>query len=259
MRLATTLAACLALAAPVAAQEVVADLSQSNVAITASFAGSQIVVFGAVKHAPDEVPLSYPVLHPLDVIVTVAGPAEPVTVRKKERHAGIWVNARSFEVGEAPALYKVASSQPLARILTPEEIERHRIAIPQAIRPVENAGSAEDAEAFTEALIRIRTREGLYDEMPGSVRLLDQTLFRTDISLPSNLVEGEYTTRIFLTRNKRVVAEFSRTLDVHKVGIERWVYNLAQEQALLYGLLSLALAIAAGWGASAAFRYARGS
>jgi hypothetical protein len=40
---------------------------------------------------------------------------------------------------------------------------------------------------------------------------------------------------------------------VNKDGLERWIFNLAHEQPLLYGLLALFLAISAGWGASAGF------
>ncbi|WP_369015022.1 TIGR02186 family protein [Escherichia coli] len=39
--------------------------------------------------------------------------------------------------------------------------------------------------------------------------------------------------------------------------MERWVYRLSLERPLWYGLLSLALAVAAGWGASAGFRALR--
>ncbi|MGC1259467.1 MAG: TIGR02186 family protein, partial [Jannaschia helgolandensis] len=39
-----------------------------------------------------------------------------------------------------------------------------------------------------------------------------------------------------------------------KVGLERWIYALANEEPILYGLLSLFIAIVAGWGASAVFR-----
>ncbi|MEM7491144.1 MAG: TIGR02186 family protein, partial [Pseudomonadota bacterium] len=38
---------------------------------------------------------------------------------------------------------------------------------------------------------------------------------------------------------------------------ERFIYNLAHDRPLIYGLLSLAIAIAAGWGASAVFRLVR--
>jgi hypothetical protein len=44
---------------------------------------------------------------------------------------------------------------------------------------------------------------------------------------------------------------------VQKVGLERFLFTLAHEAPLIYGLLSIAIAIAAGWGASAVFRYLR--
>ena len=259
MRLAALLAAFLVMASPLAAQEVVADLSQNRVAITTSFAGSRIVVFGAIKPDPGQKADPDEAAAPLEVIVTISGPDEQVTVRKKERHAGIWLNAKTVEIGAAPTFYKIASTRPLSKILSAEEIDRHRISIPLAVRSADETARKAENDAFVDAVIRIRTRDGLYQEMPFSVRLLDQTLFRSDIDLPANLVEGTYTARIFLARDMRVVAEFNRSLGVHKVGIERWVYNLAQNDALIYGVLSLALAIAAGWGASAAFRYVRGS
>ena len=79
------------------------------------------------------------------------------------------------------------------------------------------------------------------------------------IALPSNLTEGSYPTRIFLTRGGRVVSVFETTIDVRKVGLERWLFTLSRQQPLVYGLMSLAIAIAAGWGASAAFRVLRRS
>ena len=44
---------------------------------------------------------------------------------------------------------------------------------------------------------------------------------------------------------------------MRKVGLERLIYTLAHERPLIYGLLSLVIAIAAGWSASAVFRYIR--
>jgi hypothetical protein len=71
--------------------------------------------------------------------------------------------------------------------------------------------------------------------------------------LPANLVEGEYAVRMFITRDGIVVDKHEETIVVIKDGLERWLYNLAHEQPLIYGLLSLLLAVVAGWGASAAF------
>ncbi|MEL7133398.1 MAG: TIGR02186 family protein, partial [Pseudomonadota bacterium] len=81
------------------AEEVVLGLSQNEVAITTSFDGSEILIFGAVKR---EAPVPE---GELGVIVTIAGPSEPVTVRRKERRFGIWVNTDSVELDGAPSYY----------------------------------------------------------------------------------------------------------------------------------------------------------
>lgn len=241
---------CLA-ALPLRAEEVVLGLSKDRVAITATFEGSDILIFGAVKR---EAPIPEV---PLDVVITVAGPSLPVTVRRKERVFGIWINTDTVDLDAAPTFYAVATSGPLDEVLTNTEDLRHRVSIPRAIRSVGAASMAEDVESFTDALVRIRKRKDAYQLRENTVALDEQTLFRTAISLPANLTEGAYSTRIFLTREGRVVAQFETVIDVRKVGLERWIYTLSRQQPLLYGLMSLAIAIAAGWSASAAFRVLR--
>ena len=248
-----TLALCLALAGagvPAAAEEIVLGLSRDEVAITATFEGSEILIFGAVKR---EAPM--PAEGDLGVIVTVSGPGQPVTVRRKERRFGVWVNTDAVEVDEAPSFYAVASSAPLSEILSDTEDLRHRISIGRAIRSV--GAEVEDSEDFTDALVRIREGQTLYQQRPGEVDVEEETLFRAAITLPANLTEGDYEAHIFLTRERQVIDEYITFIPVKKVGLERWLYNLAHEQALLYGLMSLTIAIAAGWLASAAFSLAR--
>ncbi|MEQ8292418.1 MAG: TIGR02186 family protein [Roseovarius sp.] len=239
-------------ALPARAEEVVLGLSQSEVAITANFDGSHILVFGAVKR---EVPI--PAGPPLQVVVAVSGPSKPVLVRRKERRFGIWVNTDSVLVDSAPSFYAVATSGPFEEVLTDVEDLRHRVSIERAIRSVGAAMHIRGAQDFADAVVRIRERSGLYKIVEDSVAVDQQTLFRTAIDMPANLTEGEYSTRIFLTREGRVVSVYETTIDVRKVGLERWLYNMSRNQPLIYGLMSLAIAIAAGWGASAGFRMLR--
>ena len=244
------LALFLILAMPAKAEEIVLGLSRDEVAITATFEGSDILVFGAVKR---EAPIASD--SNLGVIVTVAGPDRPVMVRRKDRRLGIWVNTDAVEVDAAPSFYAVATSGPMTDVLRDTEDLRHRITIPRAIRSV--GATVDDSPAFTEALMQIRERSDLYQVLEGEVDLEQDTLFRTAITLPANLTEGDYEAHIFLTRDGTVIDEYITPIPVKKVGLERWLYNLAHEQALLYGLMSLAIAIASGWGASAAFSLLR--
>lgn len=236
---------------PARAEEVVLGLSQNSVSINTTFSGSQILLFGAIKREeaipPDE----------LGVVVTIAGPSQPLDVRRKERRFGIWVNVDAVEVDSAPSFYAVATSGPWEQVLTQVEDLRNKISIPRAIRSIGAPSNVENAQDFTDAVIRIRTRSGAYQIREGAVELSEQTLFRTSVDLPSNLAEGAYVTRIFLTRSGNVVSKYETVIDVRKVGMERWLFELSRENAVIYGLMSLAIAIAAGWGASEAFRLLR--
>jgi len=248
-RLLITFALLCASAAPLSAEKIVLGLSQDEVAITATYEGSEILIYGAVSRvapAPEG---------NTGIIIAVSGPLEPVTVRRKERKFGIWVNSDAVEVDAAPSFYAVATSAPFTEVLTDVEDLRHKISIPRAIRAVGTGVS--DSENFTEALIRVRENAGLYQVLDNTVSFEQGTLFGTSIALPANLTEGMYSTRIFLTRDGAVVDEYVTQIPVNKVGIERWLYELAHQQAFIYGLMSLAIAIAAGWGASAAFSLLR--
>ena len=237
----------------VAFEDVVADLDKHSVAITTDFDGSDIFVFGAVRR---DAPIPQDAAN-MEVIVTVEGPSEPVVVRRKERRFGIWVNTDAVEIDTAPSFYAVASSAPLDLALSQTEDERHAVSINKAIRAVGVTTEEVDGQDFTQALVRIRENTGSYQLAESAISVSQETLFSTEITLPANLVEGEYNVRIFLTRGGEVTATFEDVINVQKVGLERWIYNLAHERPLIYGLLSLFIAIAAGWAASAVFRLVR--
>ena len=247
------LTAMISFVGPAVSQDIVLGLSKQEIGITAFFDGSEILIFGAVKHQSEASSEG-----DLDVVVTIASPRIPVTVRRKEKRLGIWVNVDALEVDLAPSFYAVATTRPFDEVVSKASDLWHQISVRQLIRAVSVPVAVENPEEFTEALVRVRENDGLYQTLSGAVILQDQTLFSTSVSLPSNLVEGAYTARIFLMNDGDVVSEYQTSIDVRKVGMERWLYNLAHERPVVYGLLSLAIAIFAGWAAAAAFRAVRG-
>lgn len=235
-----------------AEERVVLGLSQDEVSISTDFNGDEILIFGAVMR---ETPI--PDGDPLQVIITVAGPNQALTVRRKERRLGIWINTDAVEVDHAPSFYSVSTSAPWAEVIRDIEDLRYKISIPRAIRSVGAPMQVQDAQSFSQAVMRIREDADLYQLREGTVEVSQSTLFNTSITMPANLTEGAYPTRIFLTRGGKVISQYETEIDVRKVGLERWLYVLSRQQPLLYGLLSLAIAIVAGWGASTAFRMLR--
>lgn len=242
----------LLLALPARAEEIVAGLSQTEVSITANFTGSEIIVYGAVKR---DAPV--PAAPPLQVIITVEGPSAPLLLRRKTRRLGLWVNTDAVKIDSAPSFYAVATTGPLADILSDTENLRYQITIPRAIRAIGISAQADHAPDFIAALLRIRENEDRYRVSEGAVNLTDDTLFRANVILPANLTEGDYHVRMYLTRGGKVIDAKDQVIDVQKQGLERFVNRLAKSHPLVYGLISLAMAVVAGWGASAAFRLFR--
>lgn len=252
-RLAALLMALL-LAGPLAAQEtVVTGVSTDNIGLNATFDGSELFVFGAIRR---DAPIK-PAADPIDVIITIKGPPRNLRVRHKERRLGIWMNTDSLSVRQAPSFYAIATTRTLDDILSETERLRWQIGMDEAVRRVGGHDTIEDTTVYTDALVRIKERTGSYQQRDGSVNVAEETLFQTSFHMPANLVEGDYVAQFFLARDREVISTGTSVIRVEKTGIERWLYNLSRNRPLVYGLASVAAALACGWAAAAAFSLVR--
>lgn len=245
-------------AGPALADQLVTDLSEHKIAIRSNFTGTQILLFGAVEaNTPGERALDR------DVVVVVTGPSRAMTVRRKERLAGIWVNHDSLTFPRVPSYYAVASTRPLEVTAGIDILRREQIGIDnvdlgtpraQAIDGSDEILPPEEEQAFMKALIRNKKREQLYISDPGGVTFLGQTLFRATVDIPANVPVGLYTATVFLLRDGEVVDAIASPLYIDKSGLERFIYRLAHAQPLFYGLIAVLGSALAGWIASALLR-----
>lgn len=234
--------ACCAVARQAAAQ-LEADLSAHLISITSNFTGTELLLFGATDA-------------PGDVIVVVQGPRETVTVRRKQQVAGIWINGRAISFADVPSYYAVASTKPLDQIATPALRTQHRMGgdfLAFSAAPGTRATGSELAD-FREALVRNKRAASLYFVAEDTVNFVGERLFRTNIVIPSNAPDGTYNVNIYLVRNRQVVDQKTTPLAITKAGMERRVHDLAHEQPAAYGVLAIAIAVFAGWGAGVVFR-----
>lgn len=250
LRIATLLLVLTASPLP-AAETVVTGVSTDNIALNATFDGSELFVFGAIRR---EAP---PPEGPVGIVITVKGPPRTVKVQEKARRFGIWMNAETVRVRQAPSFYAIATTGPLDEMLSETERLRYQIGMDEAVRRVAGNPEVDDASTFTDALVRLRMADGTYQALDGEVAVAEETLFRTRIELPANLVEGDYKAEFFLVRDRKVISAAASTIRVEKTGLERWLYNMARNRPFLYGLMSVALALAAGWIAAEGFRLAK--
>lgn len=237
--------------ASVLSEELVTDLSEHLIAIKSNFTGTQILLFGAVEAESPEIRALA-----RDIVVVVRGPSTDFTVRRKARVAGIWMNYGAETYEAVPGYYAVVSTRPLDAIASKDVLERHQIGTKYLrFKRLEAATTnLKEQTPYSDAVVRLMTKEKLYSEVAGGVTFLGDTLFRATVDIPANVPVGIYTAEVFLIRAGNVIHAQASPLYINKSGFERFVYNLAHRQPLLYGVIAVALALFSGWLAAAAFR-----
>lgn len=243
----------LALIAPllVAADKpvLVPDVSARQVQIRYSFAGAQLLLFGAVVYPGGKAPN-----HEASVVVVLRGPVQPILLREKKRIAGIWMNAESSRFRSAPSFYAVASPRPILDLVDERTASIYELGLHNLQLSPGGGALPEKERRFEAGLLDLRTRAGLYSENPHGLEISDGVLYRAAITIPSQVPVGTYTAETFLIDNGRVVAAATRDIQITKSGFERTVALAARRHSLVYGLACVLLSLGLGWAAAAAFR-----
>ncbi len=223
------------------AAPVLADLSKYAISIDSGFTGTDVLLYGAVDEEGD-------------LVVVVRGPDERVSIRRKDRVAGIWVNQDEIEFRDAPSYYLVASRKPLDEIAPRNFRELHQIGLDALKLTAASARPEEEVEPFREALVRNRRRDGLYSESIGAMKFLGNRLFSTSVHFPANVPEGNYRAEVFLIRDGKVISAQTTRMFINKSGFLWQINFYAHSQPELYGLAAILVALLAGWIAAVAFR-----
>ena len=84
--------------------------------------------------------------------------------------------------------------------------------------------------------------------------MIDGNLFKTSIHIPNTVPVGEYDVNVYLIIDEKINKEYSYKFIVTRIGIEEAIYNLAFDFPLIYGLMSLTIAVITGWSGAELFR-----
>ncbi len=231
-----------------------ADVSTRSVSITSSFTGTEILVFGTVENSRQPSPEA----GTYDVVVIVEGKTAPLTVRKKSRVAGIWLNSKDVRFSALPVYYAVASTRPIEEIASKTTLDQYEIGLPHVKmtptgRHIVDAAD-HDVGDFRLAVIRLKQREGLYVVNEYGVAFIGRSLFRTTISLPPNVPVGPLSARVFLFQDGKLLGQYKSRVGLERTGLERFLFDAAERNPLIYGLATVLLAVTAGITASFVFR-----
>lgn len=241
----------LVLMAPAAANTptLVPDVSQDRVSIKGDFNGAQLLLFGAITYPPGTRNRER-----ADIVVVLKGPTQSIILREKQQIAGIWINAASSEFRSAPGFYAVAASRPIPEIVDDKTADIYELGLDHLQLSPAGAIDSEEINGFTEGLVDLKSRNQLFKNLPNSVEITDSVLYQARINLPASVPVGEYSAETFLIIDGRVEAAEIKEITIEKIGLGRFITNMAQNYGFLYGLIAVLISILLGWIAGYLFR-----
>jgi uncharacterized protein (TIGR02186 family) len=256
MRRLAIIAAVLVLAAaprPAKAEDLVLSLSTHRVAVTSSFVGADLVLFGTIEPETSRTVLR----DAYDIVVTVTGPRATLRTRRKERVLGVWVNVDSREFIRVPSYLAVLSNRPVADIADAETARRLQLGLNQVILTQRIGADFADTvpdDPFRVNFINLKKEAGQYRETPNGVTFLTPTVFRVAIPLPADTATGGYAVDVKLFADRKLITRNNTALEVIKTGFEQYVYEASQHHGLIYGIVAAMMALFIGWAGSVVFR-----
>jgi uncharacterized protein (TIGR02186 family) len=208
-------------------------LSKDHICVDATYTGDTISVSGVADPGAQ-------------VIIKVASPAASMKLARKAKVGPIWMNVSDVEFGNTPAFYQVNCTGALEPLLPAALLDSLGLGYDGLKHQMQLSPAAENTEVNFKEFIGLKESEGLYKVRPDSVRVDGKGQFQSTFIWPSNAPAGPYQVTVYEVKDGRVLHQATSQVVVEKVGLIRWLANMAQHDGATYGLLAIASALGAG-------------
>lgn len=238
---------------PLPREAVHADVSTRRIAVTSTFSGTGIIVFGAVdnsRQASAESGL-------YDVVIVISGAPARLVARKKSNVGGLWINTSSTTFVSVPSYYAISSTRPIEEVASEDVLKSSGIGfdfVPMTLsRSASSSLTAAEIKEWRDAVVRLKRRDRLYQQDEYGVAFVGRSLFRAAFDMPATVTVGAFETRVYLFRDGELLSNYTTKLNLEREGVEQFVHRFAFDHPFFYGVFTVLIAVAAGMLASYAF------
>ncbi|OYU48909.1 MAG: hypothetical protein CFE31_10810 [Rhizobiales bacterium PAR1] len=237
---------------PAVAEELVLALSTREVAITSTYTGAEITVFGAIERDASTLTRT----GTYDIVANVQGPAGEIVIQRKGKFGPIWLTDNRRRYAKIPLFFSTLTARPLANVVDENTRERLKLGLEYYLPGNANPQGEKDIEefAFRNALLRLRREEGGLIEDDKAVTMIRPNLFTAKISLPAKAPTGLYLINLSILSEGVPLKTAQAGFVVRKVGFDAFVANAARFDAWIYALFTVIMAVLLGWVANVVFR-----
>lgn len=238
--------------APAFAEDLVLTLSTREVAITSTYTGAELTVFGLIERDGRTIARS----GVYDIVANVLGPRGDVVVQQKQPLGPIWLTAARRRFSKIPLFFSVLSARPLAEIISEDTKRRLKLELDDHLPPLNAVTPAQEEEerAFRQALLRLQAQNQAATREEKAIVMVRPNLFSGRVVLPATAPTGLYVINVTILSEGVPLKTAQAGFVVRKVGFDAFVANAARGESWLYAAITIAMAVFLGWLANVVFR-----
>jgi uncharacterized protein (TIGR02186 family) len=237
---------------PVAARALTCEVTPAKVPITLSYHGARLTITG--QSALND-----------ELVLKVSTPPTDTEMKYQGKAGGLfWMKKGSMEFKGVPVVYLVNSTARLDLILGEAERQQHQLgydAMAKDVTVADGKGQPVERKWFEE-FIRFKEKEMVYSIQEGTITRKQGekgNAFEVVVDWPYQAPPGVYNVEVMAVNAGRVVDKAATTFEVERVGITAALSKMAVDQAALYGIMAVVIAMMAGFAVGAIFKKGGGS
>lgn len=229
------------------ALSITSTVSPDHISVNSLYRGSKIVVTGEIEAGRE-------------AIIKISSPVIRTHLRKKGKAGGIlWMNIGELEFNPVSEIYLLYTTQELNSILNESEQDKYGIGYDAFRRSVEVSPVTDGAERarWIKEFIKFKESNRIYGLFQGKIETRtkgNKKTYSLTVDWPYQAPPREYTVSAYTVKNGLISGESSSTLVVEKVGVLRFLSNMAFNNAAVYGIVSIFIAVFAGFIVSMVFK-----
>jgi uncharacterized protein (TIGR02186 family) len=202
----------------------------------------------------------------VDLVIKMTDHAGHHVMKEKGKVGGLlWMNVGMLNFEHTPNFYAVHSTRKLEDILSRDEMEKYTLGYPALEKHVDVtpvANEEEKAKWFNE-FVKYKEASKVYTSSYGNITMTATKDGRQEYYVltdwPYQASPGDYLVTVYAVKNGKIVEQAEAKVNVEQVGMIKTLATMAKNNAAFYGILSVGIALGAGFGVGMVFRKGGGS
>lgn len=235
------------------AQAITCEVSPKEIPITMLYHGAKLTISGQ-SAASD------------DLVLKISTDPHDTAMKRYGKVGGvIWMKNSTLEFKGVPAVYLLNTTADLNRILDDASRAEYQLgydALGKAVTIEDKKGDAVEHDKWFDHFIRFKQKEAVYNIQQGTITRQHGekgNTFEIVVDWPYQAAPGTYNVELLAVNNGKVVDKASTSFEVKREGMVASLSKMAIDQALLYGIMAVIVALAAGLAVGAIFKKGGGA